>query len=129
MLSLRLIVSRLCTYPVVLSVKNISPTKTITFYLDAMKLNSGALDGHVPAQHHSRSAYLWTGVCRFPTVSLAPRGEISYTLFASFPRAGVYNINRFKLVIIDSGDGANASHKDVYPTAQYLVTVTDESSV
>jgi hypothetical protein len=121
-------VYRLCTHAVVLSVKNISPTEPITFYLDAMKYSSQALEGHLH-QHHSRSAFLWSGVSRFSTVTLAPRGEISYTLYASFSRSGVYNINRFRLVVTDAGDGPATPHKDVYPTAQYFITVVDEAAV
>ena len=121
--------SRLCTQAVVLSVKNISPTDTITFHLDAMKLNTGAMEGHLPQQHHSRSGFLWTGECYFQPVSLAPHSELSFTLYASFPRPGVYNVNRFRLVLTGTGDGALSPPKDVYPTAQYLVTVADETVV
>lgn len=124
-----MILRSLCTQPVVLSVKNISPTETITFHLDAMKLNTGAMEGHVPQQHHSRSGFLWTGATRFLPVSLMPHHECSFTLYACFPRPGVYNVNRFRLVLTDAGQGTLVPAKDVYPTAQYLVTVADESTV
>lgn len=117
----------------ILSVKNISPTESITFYLDAMRLNASSIEGHIAHQHHSRSTYLWSGVSRFNSVTLAPRAETSYTLYAAFPRPGVYNINRFKLVVKTDagrgdGSGAPVPHKDVYPSAPYLVTVEDESA-
>lgn len=146
-----------CTIPVCIRVKNTSPSKAVSFFLEAIKLNSPA-DNHMQQPHHvrtlyiqyyldlsrspqSRSHFLWTGLSRFNVQSLAPNAEAAFELYASFSKAGVYNLNRFRLVVLQAPPPAArqsasaaaaaaaapppATTKDILPSAQHLVTIEE----
>jgi hypothetical protein len=75
---------------------------------------------HSPAL---RSRYTWHGSTKCKVVDLAPGRSSAIQLFASFPAAGVYNLNRFRFTV----EVAGRKPRVFFFPLQHLIHVTQQT--
>eukprot|EP01103_Thecamoeba_quadrilineata_P018971 TRINITY_DN7507_c0_g1_i1.p1 TRINITY_DN7507_c0_g1~~TRINITY_DN7507_c0_g1_i1.p1 ORF type:complete len:860 (+),score=186.81 TRINITY_DN7507_c0_g1_i1:321-2582(+) len=103
----------LCSVPVILRVKNIS-SESISFFLETFK--SSDIKESSDSMGNFRPQYFWAGKTLTSVSDLPPENEVSLTVTACFSRAGVYNLNRFRL-------NTTGSNRALTPSQQHLITV------
>eukprot|EP01102_Stenamoeba_stenopodia_P016361 TRINITY_DN5717_c0_g2_i1.p1 TRINITY_DN5717_c0_g2~~TRINITY_DN5717_c0_g2_i1.p1 ORF type:complete len:272 (+),score=58.91 TRINITY_DN5717_c0_g2_i1:79-816(+) len=106
-----------CIVPVIFAFKNTSLNSHASFVLECIKPSDVKEANDALGQ--TRSQFFWSGCTSYTVPELAPQEETKIDVNVCFAKPGVYNINRFRVVV----STPNVSGKIMYCPFQHLITV------
>jgi hypothetical protein len=72
-----------------------------------------------------RSQYFWSGTTQHFVTDLQPDAKVALDTNVCFSRPGVYNLNRYKFVLLDS----KGKSQQLYSPFQHIVIVEDKNEI
>lgn len=108
-------VNAFCVVPVVFSVKNTSLTAVISFTLEIIKPSDTKENNEALSQ--MRSQYFWSGGTTTTVNQFGPQEEVSLTLDVCFAKPGVFNLNRFRLIVTSIVEPPAPSNLNTLPSS------------
>jgi len=112
--------------PVTFHIQNRS-SAPLSFRLETLKPHEN-MDSNPSASsiQPKRSQYFWAGETQHYVLDLAPEAKVALGTNACFSRPGVYNLNRYKFVILDN---KGRVLQQIYSPFQHIIIVEDKNEM